>query len=61
MKKLLAILMALMLVLSACSLAFAGEKEDKWAEDNGLNLDEPMDELYEMAKATSGKGASRDS
>ena len=51
MKKLLALITVLALLLSVCSLAFAGAEEDKWAEDNGLNLDESMDELYEKAKA----------
>ena len=51
MKKLLAMVLVLALVLSVSSLALAGDKEAKWAEENGLNLDEPMDELYEKAKA----------
>ena len=51
MKKILAIVLALALTLSLCCAALAGEKEDQWAETNGLNLDEPMDALYEKAKA----------
>ena len=51
MKKFLAILLSLALLLSLAGTALAGEKEDQWAEANGLNLDEPMAELYEKAKA----------
>lgn len=52
MKKWLRILAcALVLSLLAMSMAFAGEEETKWATDNGLFLDESMDELYEKAKA----------
>ena len=50
MKKFLALMMALVLLLSVAQLALAGEKEEQWAIDNGLYLDEPMDELYEKAK-----------
>ncbi len=51
MKKLLAVLMAAAMLLGLASAALAGESEEKWAEDNGLYLDEPLDELYEKAKA----------
>lgn len=51
MKKILALILSLALLLSLAGTALAGDKEDKWAEDNGLLLDEPMDELYEKAKA----------
>ncbi len=51
MKKLSILLLALVLALSMMLTAFAGDKEDKWAEENGLNTDEPMEELYEKAKA----------
>lgn len=51
MKKILALILSLIMILGVSAAALAGEKEDKWAEENGLNLDESMDELYEKAKA----------
>lgn len=46
--RILSLIMALLMVLSLP--AFAGDREEQWAQDNGLYLDEPMDELYEKAK-----------
>lgn len=51
MKKTLTLIAALLLVLSLSMTVFAGVEEDQWAIDNGLNLDESMEELYEKAKA----------
>ena len=51
MKKFLAFILSLALILSLAATALAGDAEEKWAMDNGLYLDEPMDELYEKAKA----------
>lgn len=49
--RILTLVLALLLCLTAAMPALAGDVEDKWAEENGLNLDEAMDELYEKAKA----------
>lgn len=46
LSKLLALTMAVLLLASA---AHADPAADKWAEDNGLNLDEPMADLYAAA------------
>lgn len=53
MKKLriVSLALALVLALTCAQGALAGEQEEKWATDNGLYLDESMDELYEKAKA----------
>ncbi len=51
MRKILTLTLALALALSLAQAAFAGEREAQWAIDNGLNLDESMEELYEKAKA----------
>ncbi|NLX83862.1 MAG: ABC transporter substrate-binding protein [Clostridiales bacterium] len=51
MKRTLLLLLSLVMALSLAITAFAGDEETKWAQDNGLLLDESMDELYEKAKA----------
>ena len=51
MKKTLTLVLALVLVLTLVGTALAGDKETAWANDNGLNLDESTEELYEKAKA----------
>ncbi len=48
----LALLLALMMLWA--STAAAGPKEDQWALDNGLNLDEPMADLYAAALEKEG-------
>lgn len=50
MKKTLLLLLTLILALSLAMTALAGDEESKWAEENGLNLDESMEMLYEKAK-----------
>lgn len=51
MKRTLLLLLALFMALSLATTALAGDEETKWAQENGLLLDESMDELYEKAKA----------
>lgn len=52
MTKLLALSMVLMMLLA--SAALAGQSEDRWALDAGLNLDESMEDLYAAALETEG-------
>lgn len=51
MKRTLSLLLTTLLIISLAFGAFAGTEEDQWAIDNGLNLDESVEELYEKAKA----------
>jgi iron(III) transport system substrate-binding protein len=50
MKKCLSLLLAAMMLLSLAFSVSAGDEETKWALDNGLDLDESMEELYGKAK-----------
>ena len=51
MKKMLSMLFALCLVFACCTAAFA---DAQWAEDNGLNKTESVEELYAAALAEGG-------
>ncbi|NLO83887.1 MAG: extracellular solute-binding protein [Clostridiales bacterium] len=50
--KLFALCLAIMMLLA--SVALAGPDEQQWALDNGLNLDESMEDLYAASLANEG-------
>lgn len=49
LSRILAFTLVFSMLLSVLSIGLASSKEVQWAVDNGLNLDESMDELYEKA------------
>ena len=51
MKKLLSLLLAFCLILGCSAAALA---DDQWAEENGLNKTESVEELYAAALAEGG-------
>ena len=51
MKKLLSLLLAFCLILGCSAAVFA---DDQWAEENGLNKTESVEELYAAALAEGG-------